>query len=417
MRALARAGKRVQGEGGVSEVSPVQKQDRILSLDVIRGFAVLGILAVNAQFFAAPWYSAVNPGLAPLGVNENTLWSWLVMHAAFEFKCITLFSMLFGVSIFLVGGERSDKERGKLLRSRLFWLLIFGLIHALLIWYGDILVHYALTGFLVMLARSWRARTLLIVGIVLYVLATAFQVAFTMLFNVLPAEKVDGIEAQMWSPPQEEIDRVVAAMQGGLASATLENISTWIQFAFNSVIGLMMRTAGVMMIGLALFKYGFLSGKAKVWVYWLFLALGAGAISFIAYGSWRAAQDGFDFVQMQTEGANVNTALSIFGSLGYASLFILLTLGGWRFITGPLSAVGRMAFTNYLTQSLIMTTIFYGGRGFGLFGELNRVELWGVVVGVWVLQLIWSPLWLSRFEMGPLEWVWRRLSYGKPVRM
>jgi uncharacterized protein len=401
----------------VSEASPVQKQDRILSLDVIRGFAVLGILAVNAQYFAAPWFNGINPGLPPLGVDETTLWSWLVMHAAFEFKCITLFSMLFGVSIFLVGGERSDKERGKLLRSRLFWLLIFGLIHALLIWYGDILVHYALTGFLVMLARSWRARTLLIVGIVLYVLATAFQVAATMLFQFLPAATLEGIEAQIWSPPQEEIDRVVAAMQGDLASATMENISTWLSFAFNSVIGLMMRTAGVMMIGLALFKWGFLSGKAKAWVYWLFLALGAGAIGFIAYESWRAAQDGFDFVEMQSRGANINTALSIFGSLGYASLFILLTLGGWRFITGPLSAVGRMAFTNYLTQSLIMTTIFYGGRGFGLFGEVDRVELWGIVLGVWVLQLIWSPLWLSRFEMGPLEWVWRRLSYGKPVRM
>lgn len=414
MRAKAHAGK---GEGSVSEVSPVQKQDRILSLDVIRGFAVLGILAVNAQFFAAPWFNGVNPGLAPLGVDESTLWSWLVMHAAFEFKCITLFSMLFGVSIFLVGGERSDKERGKLLRSRLFWLLIFGLIHALFIWYGDILVHYALTGFLVLLARSWRARTLLTVGILLYVLSSGLQAAVSMMFNLLPAAKLEGIEAQIWSPPQEEVDRVIAAMQGGLVSATLENMTTWLSFAPQSVFGLMMRTAGVMMIGLALFKFGFLSGKAKAWVYWLFLTLGAGAIGFIGYESWLSAQGGFDFVQMQTQGVNINTVLSIFGSLGYASLFILLTLGGWRFITGPLSAVGRMAFTNYLTQSLIMTTIFYGGRGFGLFGEVNRVELWGIVVGVWVLQLIWSPLWLSRFEMGPMEWVWRRLSYGKPVKM
>jgi uncharacterized protein len=414
MRGKGRVGKR---EGKLNEVSPVQKQDRILSLDVIRGFAVLGILAVNAQYFAAPWFTGLNPGLAPLGVDEASLWSWLVMHAAFEFKCITLFSMLFGVSIFLVGGERSDKDRGRLLRSRLFWLLIFGLIHALLIWYGDILVHYALTGFLVMLARSWRARTLLIVGIFFYLLSSGLMAAFSMLFNVMPAAKLEGLEAQIWSPPQEEIDRIVGAMQGGLVSATMENISTWLSFAPQSVFGLMLRTAGVMMIGLALFKFGFLSGKAKVWVYWLFLALGAGAIGFIAFESWLSAQEGFDFVQMQTVGANVNTALSIFGSLGYASLFILLTLGGWRFITGPLSAVGRMAFTNYLTQSLIMTTIFYGGRGFGMFGELNRVELWGVVVGVWVLQLIWSPLWLSRFEMGPMEWVWRRLSYGRPVKM
>lgn len=401
----------------VSDLAPVQGKNRVLSLDVIRGFAVLGILAVNAQYFAAPWQNGLNPALAPLGVDQTTLWSWLVMHALFEFKCITLFSMLFGVSIFLVGGERSDKERGKLLRSRLFWLLIFGLIHALFIWYGDVLVHYALTGFLVMLARSWRPRTLLTVGILFYVLATAFQVLMTSLFHILPAAKIDAIAAEIWSPPQEVLDGTIEAMQGGLLSATIENMTTWLSFAFNSVIGLMLRTAGVMMIGLALFKWGFLSGKAKAWVYWLFVVLGAAALGLIAYESWLSAQGGFEFVSMQTWGVGVNTALSIFGSLGYASLFIVLTLAGWRFITGPLSAVGRMAFTNYLTQSLIMTTIFWGGRGFGLFGEVDRVELWGIVAAIWVLQLIWSPLWLSRFEMGPFEWVWRRLSYGKPVRM
>jgi uncharacterized protein len=91
----------------------------------------------------------------------------------------------------------------------------------------------------------------------------------------------------------------------------------------------------------------------------------------------------------------------------------LLVKAGADIITSPLAAVGRMAFTNYIFQSLIMTTIFWGGRGFGLFGEVDRPTLWAIVLGVWALQLIWSPLWLSRFEMGPLEWVWRRLSYGR----
>jgi len=98
-------------------------------------------------------------------------------------------------------------------------------------------------------------------------------------------------------------------------------------------------------------------------------------------------------------------------------LLILLVKAGARFITEPLAAVGRMAFTNYLTQSLIMTTIFWGGRGFGLYGEVDRPTLIGIVVAIWVLQLIWSPLWLARFQMGPFEWIWRRLSYGRPVAM
>lgn len=148
----------------MTDVAPVQEQSRIQSLDVIRGFALLGILAVNAIFFAAPWQAAQNPLLPPMDVTEQTLWTWFAVHVFFEFKCITLFSMLFGVSIYLVGGDKTDKARGGVLTRRLVWLLIFGLIHALLIWYGDILVTYAITGFAVMLARAWKPLTLTIVG-------------------------------------------------------------------------------------------------------------------------------------------------------------------------------------------------------------------------------------------------------------
>src|SRR5688572_24873098 len=107
----------------MSDVAPVRETDRIKSLDVMRGFAVLGILAVNAAFFAAPWQTSFSPMLAPLAIDETTLWSWFVMHVFFEFKCITLFSILFGASIFMVGGERDDKERGAVLTRRLVWLL------------------------------------------------------------------------------------------------------------------------------------------------------------------------------------------------------------------------------------------------------------------------------------------------------
>ena len=100
----------------------------------------------------------------------------------------------------------------------------------------------------------------------------------------------------------------------------------------------------------------------------------------------------------------------------YASLLILcVKFNVLSFFTNALAHVGQMAFTNYIAQSVIMTVIFYGGRGFGLYGDVSRDMLFAIVAGVWVLQLIWSPPWLSRFKMGPLEWVWRRLSYGKPV--
>ncbi len=404
----------------MTDLAPVQEQSLIKSLDVMRGFAVLGILAVNAAFFAAPWQAAINPSVAPLAITESTLWTWLVMHVFFEMKCITLFSILFGASIYLVGGERSDKDRGKVLRRRLFWLLIFGLIHALLIWYGDILVTYAITGFLVMLARSWKPSTLMIVGIILYLLSVALQSIMALMFGVLPPEKLAPIMTEIeavFALPPEELARMQAAYQGGAVSATQENIDTWLQFIGNAIFGLVIRTAGVMMIGMALFKMGFLSARGPAWLYALMLLIGAAALSAVGYQAWLNWQAGFTLQHMMGAGMLANTVLSIFVSIGYASLFVLLVKGGLRFITEPLAAVGRMAFTNYITQSLIMTTIFYGGRGLGYWGEVDRATLWAIVLAVWALQLIWSPLWLSRFQMGPLEWLWRRLSYARPVSM
>ncbi len=404
----------------MSDVAPVQEQSRIKTLDVLRGFAVLGILAVNAAYFAAPWQTGFDPTLPPLAIDQTTLWSWFVMHVFFEFKCITLFSILFGASIYMVGGERSDKERGAVLRRRLLWLLVFGLIHALLIWYGDILVTYAITGFLVLLARSWRPRTLLTVGITLYLVSVALQGFLAVLFGIVPAEKIAEIQAEIsaaFALPPEDFARMKAAYQGGLVSALQENAGTWLTFIANAVFGLVIRTAGVMMIGMALFKMGFLSGNAPKWLYGLMLAIGAVALAIIAWQAWLNWEARFDLMHMTSRGQFPNTALSIFGTLGYASLLVLLVKGGARFITEPLAAVGRMAFTNYITQSFIMTTIFYGGRGFGLWGEVDRPTLWVIVLGVWALQLIWSPLWLSRFQMGPLEWIWRRLSYRSPVAL
>ncbi|MBL8531260.1 MAG: DUF418 domain-containing protein [Hyphomonadaceae bacterium] len=402
----------------MSEVAPVQEASRIKSLDVMRGFALLGILAVNAAYFAAPWQTGIDPTVAPLAVDGSTLWTWLVMHVFFEFKCITLFSLLFGASIYLVGGERSDKARGAVLRRRLFWLLIFGLIHALLIWYGDILVTYALTGFLVLFARSWKPATLMIVGVLLYLLSLLLQHALGLFYDVIPPDQQALLREQLaaiFAVPPEEFARMREAYQGGFVSGLQENVSTWLSIIGNTLFGLVIRTAGVMMIGMALFKWGFLSGNAPTWLYGVMLVLGAAALALVGYQAWLNWEARFDLMHLMTRGSLANGAVSIFVSIGYASLFVLLVKAGARVLTEPLAAVGRMAFSNYIAQSLIMTSIFYGGRGLGLWGEVDRAQLWGIVAGVWALQLIWSPLWLARFQMGPLEWLWRRLSYARPV--
>lgn len=396
---------------------PVELRERIPSLDVIRGFAVLGILAVNAAYFAAPWQTAINPALAPLAVGANTLNAWLAMHVFFEHKCITLFSMLFGVSIYLVGGERDEESgRGKVLLRRLLWLLAFGLAHALLIWDGDILVTYALAGLLVSLARSWPPIRLLITGASIYAATILLDALGAVSMIQWPDAELKGVMESYWAPSPEEIARVTAAYQGGVWSALQENFSTWTMFVGFGLPGLVVQTGSLMLIGMALFKWGFLSGRAPIWLYLLMLAFGAGAFAIIFMQALASYANDFTFEYMHRIGQRAND-LAIFGSLFYASLFILFVKAGARFITAPLAAVGRMAFTNYIAQSLIMTTIFYGGRGFGLFGEVDRNQLWAIVIAIWLVQLIWSPLWLAKFNMGPLEWVWRRLSYGAPIEI
>ena len=399
----------------MTDLAPVQEANRIKSLDVVRGFALLGILAVNAAFFAAPFQAAQNPLLEPLAVTPDTLWSWFVMHVFFEFKMITLFTMLFGASIYLVGGERSDKDRGQVLRRRLLWMVLFGVLHGALIWYGDILLVYALTGLLVLFARSLRPATLFIFGGILFVLGVGVFAGLGAMMQYAPAETLTEMRNQMWAPPVEEIERQIAAYQAGVVSATRENLDSWLAF-LGYIPFFMVRTAGLMMIGMALFKIGFFSGRSSYAVYMITALIGAAALAVVGYQAWINWQLEFDFIHMMGAGTFANSALSVFISLLYASvLIILVKANALNFLTAPLAAAGQMAFTNYIAQSLIMTTIFYGGRGFGLWGEVDRPTLWAIVLAVWALELIWSPLWLSRFKMGPLEWVWRRLSYARPV--
>jgi uncharacterized protein len=385
---------------------------RIESLDVLRGFAILGILIVNAPYFASVWQAAVLPNAVPhLAINDESLWSWLVMYTFFEFKCITLFSMLFGVSIYLVGGERSDKDKGKQLRRRLGWMVLFGLIHGALIWYGDILLIYALTGFPVLLARSLRPMTLLIVGILLTLSMSGLLGLVMMGADHMPPE-IAAKQAAAFDVTDAEFAALTARITGDLFGSVATNFEWWAMF-FPQSLFIIPRTAGVMMIGLALFKWGFLAARSPVWVYVLFLVLGA--VSFAA--TWveglRLYQAGFPQHMMHGEGMLVLSFASPFGTLFYVSLLILILKSGvLGFLLNVLAATGRMAFTNYIAQSLIMTTIFWR---LGYFGEVSRPDLWLVVGAVWIAQLIWSPIWLSIFAMGPLEWVWRCLTYKRWV--
>ena len=397
----------------LAKLVPVATSDRLFSLDMVRGLAVLGILAVNAMTFAWPWAVVSNPPLQT-GFDAEAAQGWQIMHVFFQDKMRTLFSMLFGASIFLIGGERADKARGKLLRSRLFWLAVFGLIHGLAFWFGDILLLYAWTGLFVMLVRSWSARTLLISGVVLNLICSGLYVGMMSAMAFVPLEDLaPAMEGMGWITDPAKLAELIAPMQGDALSVTLHVMAMWPSAVPMMLIFFLPATVALMMIGMGLFKSGFLAGRSPVWVYGLFVAAGAGSLWLVWQETSAAVAAGFPFIEMMTK--PYNTFLAPFVSLGYASLLILLARFGLKLILTPLACAGRMAFTNYLSQTLTMTTIFYGGRGLGWYGQIGWPEMWMVIGGIWAAQLIWSPLWLSVFSMGPLEWGWRCLTYGRMV--
>ena len=241
-------------------LAPVRSSDRLFSLDVVRGLAILGILAVNAMTFAWPHVVSSNPTLQP-GFDAEAAQGWQIMHVFFQDKMRTLFSMLFGASIFLIGGERSDKARGKLLRSRLFWLAIFGLIHGLAFWFGDILLLYAWTGLFVMLVRSWSARRLLIVGVSVNVICSALYVGLMSMLAFAPPEAmVQAREGAGWIDDPAKLQAMIAPFQGDAVSVTLHLMQQWVGVAPFMLIVFLPATAALMMIGMGLFKAGFLAG-------------------------------------------------------------------------------------------------------------------------------------------------------------
>lgn len=396
-------------------LTPVAPSDRIWILDMLRGWAVLGILAVNAVSFAWPMQVMMSEGLPPGHSGGLDLRAFWVVDVFFSDKFRTLFSMLFGVSVFLVGGEVRNEDRSQLLVRRLLWLGVFGLIHGLAIWYGDILLHYAYCGLLMMLMRSWSARRLLLIGGSVTAMWGLMIAATYLAMAHLPPDIADQFKQ---GRPEVTPEAVATAVQAYLGSGPLapwlQNAKGWLALQGASMV-LIPVTVPLMMIGLGLFKSGWLSGRAPLWTYVLVAIVGGANLAAFAQYRWLDLIAG---AEDPTRG--LGEALSGFAiliTLFYASVLILLTRLGLKILTAPLAPVGRMAFTNYLSQSLIMASLFYLPWGPKLMGQFGPAKLLMVVAAIWLLQLIWSPIWLRVFRMGPLEWLWRSLTYRRLVRL
>ncbi|WP_184715510.1 DUF418 domain-containing protein [Caulobacter sp.] len=383
-------------------------KDRIVLLDALRGLGVLGILLCNAPDFAVIPALSESVLRRPHGTGPETLSVWAVTQWLFQRKFVTLFSMLFGVSLFLVGGERGDPERGGMLTRRLVWMIVFGVLHGFLLWYGDILLSYAIAGLFMMRARSWSAHRLLKTGIAIWSVLSLMFIVGPVLSTLEPAAS----NAERSARIAAENAQTAAAFSGDAWRSLVANAEERLQrLAAEPVIVLM--TSALMMIGLGCFKTGVLTGEASARTYRRLLAWGLASLVLLGgLIAWVFASQLSKLAVSVFMG--VQSATAPLATLAYVSLMVFAarSSGIWKAIPRLLAPVGQMAFTNYIAQSLIMVTIFYGGRGLSLFGQVDRPGLAAITAAIWVLQILWSHAWMSRFSMGPLEWVWRRLYRG-----
>ena len=401
-------------------LQPVAPPERLASLDVLRGFAVLGILLVNIQDFSMVFAAYLNPtAFGDLsGLNR---WAWMLTHVLGDQKFMTIFSLLFGAGILLVTSKAESKglPPAGLHYRRIFWLFVIGLMHAYLLWRGDILVAYAVCAVWVYLFRKKKPKTLLIAGAAFILIPSLLYLFFSWSVPYWPPEAVES-NLQMWAPSAEQIAQELAIYRGGWLQQMGSRVPSAVAFqTFIFLIYIGWRVTGVMLIGMALFKWRVLSAERSGRFYRIMLAAGFGiGIPLVAAGVVRNFSAGWAWPYSMFVGWQFN----YWGSLGVAAGYIALVMLLCRSARLPalrkrLAAVGRMAFTNYLLQSLICTTLFYG-HGFGLFGKVQRWQQILITIVVWTILLAISPLWLRRFRFGPVEWLWRTLTYkrAQPMR-
>jgi uncharacterized protein len=402
---------------------PTDPEDRIRSLDVLRGFALLGILVINIWLFALPMAGWFNPTLYGdfSGINYA---AWAVSHVFFEQKFVTLFTFLFGAGIVLFtdSKERKGQPALRLHFRRTFWLLVIGLGHAYLLWYGDVLVAYALCGTVLVFVRNWRPRRLLALGLVMFALPSLFYLASGAGYVLADAGTQAAIEESIlagFGASPETIEAEIDAYRGGWTEQLSYRIPTVVTLQTTSfLLESFWVYGGLMTVGMALYKWGVLSNQRSRRFYRrLLVGGGTAGLALILAGVRYRELVGWETVRVVLFARQFNHWGSLLLALAYVAGIMLLCRAAEGRVTAALSAVGRTAFSNYLLQTVLATTIFYG-HGLGLFGALSRAELLVVVAAIWAIQIPLSVAWLNRFRFGPVEWVWRTLTYGErqPLR-
>jgi uncharacterized protein len=394
---------------------------RIASLDLVRGVAVMGILAMNIVAFAMPFQAYMNP-LAFGAEGPADMASWAFNFVFVDGKMRGLFSFLFGASMLLVieRAEAAGRSGASIHFRRMLWLLAFGLVHFYLIWFGDILAGYAQVGMIAYLFHRLSTRALVRWGIALLVVQTivfsglagsTYYLQSQAALPGAPAEVLSqwqGLQAQLGVPAAEALTQKLALFTGPYDAV----IGARLEEPLEPFVGTLMfgwETLAYFLFGMAALRNGFLRGEWADERYRraALIGFGIGIPAYAALG-WIVYSGGFDLPLMLATVMAGTVPFRPLMVIAIAALVILLARRGGALVD-RIAAAGRAAFTNYLGTSILMTGLFYGW-GLGLYGSLGRAELWLVVLAMWGLMLLWSKPWLERFRYGPFEWLWRSLA-------
>jgi uncharacterized protein len=419
--------------------APVSASERISSVDVVRGVAVLGILLMNIIGFAFHVAVYADPTVDG-GATGLNWWVYALNAVLVDGKMRGIFSLIFGAGVIVLTSRAVERgaaaDVADIHYRRMLWLLLFGVAHAYLLWWGEILYPYAVLGLLLYPMRLLSVRGLTILGTVFVVLLTlgmmgeafrgasmqeeaAAAAAVEQRGEVLSDEQREARDA--WrerlkhvKPEARELARVNEAFRGSFVSALKERAGLVAQFHFTPIyFPFLWDMLAMMLFGMAMMKAGVLSASRSFAFYSRMAFVGYGiGIPLSVWFVWRNVNVNFEHVAMGFNNIIYEPA-RILVCLGHVAVIMMIVKARvLTALTSRLAAVGQMALSNYILQSVICSTLFYG-YAFGLFGTLQRYQAYYVVLGCWIVHLLWSPWWLERYRFGPLEWCWRSLTYWK----
>ncbi len=410
--------------------------DRIVPLDFVRGAALFGILLMNITGFGLP-HAYGNPTNAG-GAEGLNLLSWIIIQIGFEGTQRGLFSMLFGAGIILFTSRLEAKGRtdvADIYTRRNLWLIAFGMVNGFIfLWSGDILYFYGLTALLVFPFRKLSAKWLIGIGIAGLLASALWNTKDTsdLIRNqaAYQASQVEGAQltpdqtawAGEWeaalanySPSaqsqQDYVEKRTGTYWSALSQVAEETVhaESWYFYRW------FFDVFSMMLIGMALFKLGVftLERPARFYLALVVVGYGVGLTVNTLETRW-IIDNGFSLLAMSQSQITYDLG-RLPTTAGHLGLLLLIARSGvLPWFQHALACVGRMAFTNYLTHSVVCAIFFVG---LGYFGQLERHQLYYVVFAIWAAQLIISPLWLRHFQMGPLEWLWRGMTYGESPKL